>query len=359
VPTSSANPPLRFRLAGVSLLAFTLAGCEQQEGISTYTRPTHESLQTSEFLKEAEARKPREERILGAIIPRGPVLWFFKLQGPPGPVAAQEAEFRELVKSVQFPPPKRVAWKLPANWQEKPGDDIRYATLSIPGEPPLEVSVTHLPAGGSPTQGLLNNINRWRNQLDLPFIEAEDLPSRTETIKSGDVVATLVSIVGKAKPKAAMPGRMPGAGKAKPEENSQDGSGDVEYDKPDGWTSIRPLPMSMVSFEVKDAEQRATITISRVGGSLAQNLNRWRMQVGLEPLPAEELVKSLTEFTVGPRTGGYVELKGQDGQGQQKAILGLMIPDGEMTVFVKLSGDAQLAEQERSRFDAFAKSLRF
>jgi hypothetical protein len=40
-------------------------------------------------------------------------------------------------------------------------------------------------------------------------------------------------------------------------------------------------------------------------------------------------------------------------------MLGLMIEDEDQTVFVKLTGDPDLAKTERERFDAFAKSLKF
>ena len=40
-------------------------------------------------------------------------------------------------------------------------------------------------------------------------------------------------------------------------------------------------------------------------------------------------------------------------------MLGLMLDDGSQTVFVKLTGDAELAAREKARFLEFAKSLQF
>jgi hypothetical protein len=352
-------------VAGLLFAALLVTGCDKKEDISTYTVPKHASLQTPEFLAASEKRKPLPERMLAAIIPNGPSMWFFKLQGPPDAVANREVEFREFLKSVRFPNPDKVEWTLPKDWRERPGNEMRYATLVLNGEPPLEVSVTTLPGGmGDLTEALLANINRWRGQLDLPFIQAEDLPSRSESIPHGEHVITLVNFVGKAKPKPAMAGGMMppmhGAGgedakpaRPQPPTNTAEPS-EVTYDKPDEWSVAPPKPFSMATFEARDGEKAVTITISRAGGDRAANVNRWRGQLGLNPLPADEVGKSVSKIEIGARIGELVEITGND-----RTLLGVMLPDGEQTVFIKLMGDASLAASERARFEAFAKSVRF
>jgi hypothetical protein len=42
------------------------------------------------------------DRILGVVAERGPVSWFFKMQGPPALVGEQKAAFEDFVKSVKF-----------------------------------------------------------------------------------------------------------------------------------------------------------------------------------------------------------------------------------------------------------------
>jgi len=374
VPTSSTNSWLRFRVCFGSLFLFSivLAGCEKQESISSYTVATHDSLQTLEFRNQLAAQRTHEDaqtaheqQMLGAIIEKGPAMWFFKLQGRVEPVAAHEPEFREFLKTIRFPNPERIEWELPDKWQEKPPSGIRYATLVIPGEPPLEISVTTFPTqGGTATERLLENVNRWRGQLSLPAIKVEEIPTSTERIQLGDVVATYVNLTGKAKPQGAMSGapsgRMSEPAKTRPMEGPRKEPAQMKYDKPEGWNDAPLVPKSQVTFEARDGERVVTISITRAGGSLAANLNRWRGQVGLNPLPDDELAKSLTKLPIGARTGEFAELTGTDpSSGKEKTILGVIIPDGEATVFVKLSGDPELAARERSRFEAFAKSLKF
>ncbi len=148
------HAPGRFVLLSVGLLlAIATAGCERSEAIVRYT-----------------VDKPRlpetKDRTLGAIVPLASQGWFFKLTGPKDAVAAQFDAFSALLKSVHFSDEAKPQWTLPEGWQERPGSDIRFATLVI-GDAgardgkPLEVSVTVLPRSGDEQKFLLDNINRW------------------------------------------------------------------------------------------------------------------------------------------------------------------------------------------------------
>lgn len=342
------------------IAAFTTCGCDKQERIESYAVPRHDSLQTSEFLKASGERRPHPERMLAAIVPHGSAMWFFKLQGPPDAVAGHETEFREFLNSIQLSADEKLKWSLPSNWQEKPGNEMRYATLVLSDEPPLEVTVTTLSAGpGDMTDKLLANVNRWRGQLDLPGIEAEDLPSRTETIKAGDVVITLVDYVGKVVPKSAMSGGMPpmmGAAQtsqAKAEAQSDRDTG-VKYNKPADWTELPPKQFQLHRFEVVVGQDKAEIAISRAGGARDDNINRWRGQLGLKPLTDNELKNAGKPIEVGSKAGELIEITTEE-----RTILGVMIPEDGQTWFIKLTGATALAAKERARFEEFVKSIRF
>lgn len=355
------------RGACLSLLVplLLLSGCEKSERISIYSAPRHESLQSAEYLAEAAKRKPQPARMLAAIVPHGQALWFFKLQGPPDEVEARVAEFQSLLKSLHFDSNKEPDWVLPDTWKETPGNENRHATLIVSESPPLEVSVTVLAKGSDDlTEQLLNNINRWRGQLDLPHIEAADLPSRTETLAVGELTVTLINIKGKAAPRPAMPGGLmpPGMGRPaprgeapaaeRPAGEAQDNGGSM-YDKPAEWTQVPVKTFQLARFTVGEGGEAAEIALSRAGGDRASNINRWRGQVGLSPLSEEELKQTGQPFEVGSKKGELIEIVTED-----KAILGVMIPDGGQTWFVKLTGHAATAAKERSRFEAFAKSLK-
>jgi hypothetical protein len=359
------SPSLTLRVGVLLLLGVTaLSGCGKPEEITTYTVPTHESLQTPEYLADAAKRKPQPARMIAAIAPQDSSLWFFKLQGPPDAVAARAGEVREFLKSLKFPSETKPEWTLPTSWKETPGNANRHATLILSDDPPLELSVTVLSRGSDKlADQLVNNINRWRGQLDLPHIQVNDLPTRTETIQAGELSITLINIVGKASPKPAMPGGMmpPGMGMpsphgAAPTDNTpikESKPGESPFEKPPEWTEVRPKQFQLARFTTGEGEQGAEIAISRAGGDRAANVNRWRGQLGLEPLSGEELNKTSQPFSVGSKMGELFEIIAED-----KAILGVMIPDEGQTWFVKLTGSTAVAKTERSRFEAFAKSLK-
>ncbi len=351
---------------GVPLLAgvMLLSGCGKPDQITSYSVPPHESLQTKEFLAESAKRKPQPARMMAAIVPQGESLWFFKLQGPPDAVQARGEEVREFLKSLKFSSDSKPEWTLPATWKETPGNANRHATLVLSEQPRLELSVTVLAKGpDSPTKQLLDNINRWRGQLDLPHIDADDLPTRTETLKVGELTVTLINIVGKASQRPAMPGGMmpPGMGRPSPREATPATErpatdakpGESPFNKPAEWTEVPPKQFQLARFTVGEGEQLAEIAVSRAGGDRAANINRWRGQVGLEPLSSEELGNTSQPFEVGSKKGELVEIIAAD-----KTILGVMIPDEGQTWFIKLTGSAATAVKERSRFEAFAKSLK-
>lgn len=206
-------------LMGILALVIS-AGCEQRDQITRYTvekpPPLEPIARVNPHQAEPAADEPQgapTDRTLGAIVPLSPQGWFFKLTGPVDAVAAQEEAFTTFLKSVRFSTEGKPSWTLPEGWQEQPGNQIRYATLVIPGDAKaLEVSVTALPNSDSDaTNYVLVNVNRWRGQLRLPPIEADQLSGEAKEIKLDGATATLVNLVGHATGAMGRPPFFPGA----------------------------------------------------------------------------------------------------------------------------------------------------
>ncbi len=89
------------------------------------------------------------------------------------------------------------------------------------------------------------------------------------------------------------------------------------------------------------------------------NVNRWRGQLNLDEVAASALAKLVKPISVGGAAGSYVQLTGPADAKPQQTILGVIAPHGEQVWFIKLQGDAPLAERERERFEAFVKSIKF
>jgi hypothetical protein len=190
-----------------ALAAVAVAGCQKRDEIRRYTvnkpLPLAPVARANPHQDAVDAAAPQGEptdRTLGAIVLLPEHGWFFKLTGPKDPVAAQAEVFTNFVKTVRFSSDGKPSWTLPAGWTETPGNQIRRATLAIPGEPPLEVTVTVLSKSEPDENYLLLNINRWRGQLQLPPIAAGELATETTRVELDGTAAILVNIVGHAAP---------------------------------------------------------------------------------------------------------------------------------------------------------------
>lgn len=329
-----------------------LCGCEKSDRITTYNIPKHEALQSPEFLAGLEQRHPKPRRMIAVVIPREDWLWFFKMEGDVEPVVARANEVREFLKSVSFSNPDRPEWTVPPNWQQLPGNEMRYATLLLDGEPHLELSVTKLPAQRAAiSEQVVANINRWRNQLSLPPIDENELSAYTEKLTLNDSIAFWSNMVGRGVPKQAAMPRAP----RQVAQNDDAGKPAIpEYDQPEGWVKQPPGKFAVIVLEASDETSKVGITVTPARGSRLDNVNRWRGQLGLNPLTEKELDTSAKKVTVGKQTGEQFEMSNET-----KMIFGVIVEVQGQTWFVKLDGDPKLAERERPRFEAFLKSLRW
>jgi hypothetical protein len=305
--------------------------------------------------------------MLGAILPRGQDVWFFKLLGPKEPVVGQAVPFLQLVKSLEFKD-GTPSWNLPEGWTEKPGNQFRFATLAIENaEVPLEVTVSTLPMAGQDLPGyLLSNINRWRRQLQLEPLKLEQLEKKTVKVEVADEPAWLVNIEG------TLGGDSMGAGPGQVAVGSGSGSTSkppppppsssnlpFTFDLPEGWSPKAAGPMRMAEFAMSDGDRKATASVSTAGGELLANVNRWRGQIGLEAVSKDDLEKSLQKLSAGGVDGDYVQLFGTDKSKPPEAIFGVIVNALGRQWFIKLQGDAELVRRETERFEAFVKSMRF
>lgn len=165
--------------------------------IVTYTAP-QEEVRKMPAAEPAAAGEPG--RLWGVIVPLEADVWFFKLTGPIAEVAQRDPELRKFLQTVEFSD-GRPQWKLPANWTQKPGSELRFATIVVPAEKKLmEMTVIKLVRNGPWDKQLLDNVNRWREQITLPPVAADDLGTTTEKMTVAGVDSTLVNLEGVVKP---------------------------------------------------------------------------------------------------------------------------------------------------------------
>jgi hypothetical protein len=153
------------------------------------------------------------------------------------------------------------------------------------------------------------------------------------------------------RPAGGMPPGM-GAAKAPSTDN-------LTFEMPAEWKEKPAGSFNLKAFEVLDGKDRVDITISLAGGDLIQNMNRWRGQIGLAEVSAAEIEAALKPLEVNGLPAQFIEVHQAEDTPNRQTIMGVVVPEGGQTWFIKLRGATSLAERERERFEAFAKSVKW
>lgn len=181
----------------------------------------------------------KPSRILGAVLQRDGMAWFFKMRGPDALVAAQKPALIQFLGSVVFaqagtasapttppsappvaaapasgrataniPPPDGIArWEVPAHWQAAPPKTMLLAVMNVPGG--AEMTVSSFPGD---VGGLRANVERWRRQIGLGAATEDDMAKTTRTAQINGKAVTLVDIRNAADDKATLAAILPHAG---------------------------------------------------------------------------------------------------------------------------------------------------
>jgi hypothetical protein len=304
----------------------------------------------------------------------------------------------------------QIHWKLPAGWQELPAGQMRVGQFAVSGQGEQKAEVTIIPLPGL-AGGDLDNVNRWRAQVGLPPVKAEELPKLVEDVQVGgqagsqlyDFVGTpydrsetnrlLVAVfraegtawffkmlgdsalVAAQKPafveflknvtfEQGAP-HPPIAAAAPPDAPSPPGGGDGGSGKPTwtvpaGWQEQAPGPMQTAKFSAPDpAGGKAEITVvvlpGDAGGTLA-NVNRWRGQIGLAPVGEAELNQLLTPFEVAGAQAVHLDMTAE---GAKRRLVAAVVSRGGNTWFYKLVGDEAVVGKQKEAFLQFVRNIKY
>ncbi len=149
---------------------------------------------------------------------------------------------------------------------------------------------------------------------------------------------------------------IPGGGPA-----SATGAPQLTWKTPAGWTEAPPSDMRVASFKVSGAGGKqadvSVIPLPGMAGTDSANVNRWRGQVGLSPMTDDELLKAAENIEAGGQPAQLYDIAGAGSNAQR--ILGVIQHRAGTAWFYKMTGDADLVEQQKPAFIEFLKSLNF
>ena len=374
-------------------------GCGKAEQIQTYTVPKEPK---AAAVANATDTKPGEptDRMLAAILPANGQAWFFKAVGPIADVNKHEKELNDFFSNLTLAADGRANWKLPAGWKEEAGNQMRAATIVIPSDKRLEITVTKLP--WQETQdNMLANVNRWRGQLQLPPIEAKQLPEVSHERKAGDRTMTIVDMRGRFKPGGMTPpfagGGFGPRATGTPAANANTPAGlPAEHPPIDGpstpttplaanvpvssnvpkftlapsWKSVPAQGMRKAEFVISEGPHEARVTMfvfpADAGPMISEpldNINRWRGEIGLTPLTKESLAAAIQPIEIDGKQATYAPMipdtaKQEESQAKE-ATLAAILKTGDQVWFAKMRGERELVKKHEDEFKAFLKSLKF
>lgn len=153
---------------------------------------------------------------------------------------------------------------------------------------------------------------------------------------------------------------------ARPAAGADSSSGPrLVFTTPEGWKEAPASSMRDVNLSFGPA-QEGECYVSRLpgpGGGLEANVNRWRKQMGAEPLTLEQIEALPTKPLFG-QPAVFIEVDGPftAGMGSTESLpdyrlLGLILSSDAGAVFVKMTGPKALVEKESAGFGLFTGSL--
>ncbi len=294
----------------------------------------------------------------------------------------------------------RLTWDLPEGWQDQLGADaMRFATITdARAEHGASITVTSLPSRAG---GLLANINRWRDQLDLPPIEESQLPEVVRPFDGTQLPTVLVELIGPPAAEGGESRRMLAAifeqpdatwffkvvdSRAVIDQAEQDimaifrsirpaqvaeasvaptiasaPDAALTFTVPTGWREDPSPRTARITTIVPEGDPSTEIAVTSfpgdVGGELA-NVNRWRGQLSLPPvatLDAEETTGA-TINSLPARVYRFSRAGAEPGR--PGIIVAFVMHDGK-SWFFKMSGPIEALDSHRSAFVEFIESVRF
>lgn len=136
----------------------------------------------------------------------------------------------------------------------------------------------------------------------------------------------------------------------------------LAYELPAGWKKEAASEFRTLNFSFGE-DGEGECYVSRAGGGLEANLNRWRGQMGLAAASAEGL-QALPKRKLFGMEATYAELDGEFkamGAAEPKPnyrMVGLVLSLPDVSFFVKMTGPKELVIANEGNFSKFCGSLR-
>jgi hypothetical protein len=298
-------------------------------------------------------------------------------------------------------PAAETAVATPPNWEPQPLSQMRQASFLVKGDNGTVSDVSFVSLG-SAAGNVLENVNRWLGQLgqspiteeklgetaqrlhtslgDVTIVDLAGLPDNADPARDGRIIAAMVTTAnatlffkmrGNADLAEAQKGdfikwvagvcdaqTQAGPSQMAAVAPQTTSAPPIKWKTPEGWTEVPPSSMRYASFSAP-ADEGSKIDISVVtfpgdGGSDADNINRWRGQMGLAPVDANAVTSQVAPLKTGDTTFSTTDIAGNN----TRTVAAWTRRDGRVWFF-KATGPDAAVEKEKPNFVKFIESVRF
>jgi hypothetical protein len=131
----------------------------------------------------------------------------------------------------------------------------------------------------------------------------------------------------------------------------------IKWKTPEGWTEVPPSSVRYASFSAPAEDGKidiSVVTFPGDGGSDADNINRWRGQMGLAPVDANGATSQVAPLKTADTTFSTTDIAGD----KTRTIAAWTRHDGRVWFF-KATGPNAAVEKEKPKFVKFIESVRF
>jgi len=289
----------------------------------------------------------------------------------------------------------------PPNWEPQPLSQMRQASFLVKGDngAVADISFVNL---GSAAGNVLDNVNRWLEQLgqppvteqkladiaqqlhtslgDVTIVDLAGLPKQADPARDGRIIAAMITtgdatlffkMRGNAELAEAQKGDfikwVAGVCNSQTEAKSSqlaampqrdEAVPQIKWNTPEGWTEVPPSSMRYASFSTSDGNSGkvdiSVVTFAGDGGSDADNVNRWRGQIGLTPVDESTVNSQIAPLKTADATFATTDIAGA----KARTIAAWARRDGRVWFF-KATGPNAAVEKEKPKFVKFIESVRF
>jgi hypothetical protein len=132
---------------------------------------------------------------------------------------------------------------------------------------------------------------------------------------------------------------------------------------PSGWQAVPAAQFLLAEYSIAGSNgAKAEVNVAQLngsGGGVLPNVNRWRGQIGLDPVDEIGLTKVTTTMPVAGGQATFVDMTGKDMSGATLRLVAAIVPMGDQTWFYKLMGDEKVVADQKDAFTQFVQTAKY